>query len=65
MKEAITVIRTREIDYDTAKKEVLGYYQNYSESYDYEVADDLELDYEFVCQVLEDLEKEGRLGLVE
>ena len=45
MKEAITVIRTREIDYDTAKKEVLGYYQNYSESYDYAVADDLELDY--------------------
>ncbi|OPX60328.1 MAG: hypothetical protein A4E25_00613 [Methanobacterium sp. PtaB.Bin024] len=63
--KAIKVIKIREIDYDTAKKEILGYYKNYSESYDYEVADDLELDYEFVCQVLNELEQEGRLGLVE
>lgn len=56
-------IKIREIDYDTAKKEILGYHKNYSEAYDYEVADDLELDYEFVCQVLDELEKKGRLGL--
>jgi hypothetical protein len=63
--KAIKVIKIREVDYDTAKKEILGYYKNYSEAYDYEVADDLELDYKFVCQILEELEKEGRLGLVE
>jgi hypothetical protein len=38
----------RDVDYDTAKKEVLGYYRSYSEAYDYQVADDLELDYELV-----------------
>ncbi len=63
--KAIKVIKIRDIDYDTAKKEILGYYKNYAEAYDYDVADDLELDYEFVCQVLEELEREGRLGLVE
>ncbi len=63
--KAIKVINLRDVDYDTAKKEILGYYRNYSEAYDYEVAEDLELDYEFVCQVLEELEAEGRLGLIE
>lgn len=63
--KAIKVTKIREIDYDTAKKEILGYYKNYSEAFDYEVADDLELDYKFVCQILEELENEGRLGLVE
>jgi hypothetical protein len=63
--KAVKVINLRDIDYDTAKKEILGYYRSYSEAYDYEVADDLELDYEFVCQVLEELESEGRLGLIE
>jgi hypothetical protein len=63
--KAIKVIKIREIDYDTAKKEILDYYKNYSEAFDYQVADDLGLDYKFVCQILEELEKEGRLGLVE
>ena len=45
----------------TAKKEILGYYRNYNEAYDYEVSDNLELDYELVCQITEELEQEGRL----
>ena len=61
---AIKVIKVRDIDYNVAKKEVLGYYREYSEAYDYEVADDLELDYELVCQIVDELEKEGRLGAV-
>ncbi|MDP3066950.1 MAG: ribbon-helix-helix domain-containing protein [Methanobacteriaceae archaeon] len=62
---ATRVIKIRDVDYDEAKREVLGYYRSYSEAYDYEVADDLELDYEFVCQIADDLESEGRLGVVE
>jgi hypothetical protein len=60
----IKIINIREIDYNTAKKEILDYYQSNSESYDYQVADDLQLDYEFVCQILEDLEAEGHLGSI-
>lgn len=62
--KAIKVIKVRDVDYDTAKKEVLGYYRSYSEAYDYQVADDLELDYELVCQIVDELETEGRLGAV-
>lgn len=62
--KAIKVIKIREVDYDVAKKEVLGYYRKYLEAYDYEVADDLELDYELVCQIVDELESEGRLGVV-
>ncbi len=62
--KAIKVIKVREVQYDVAKKEVLGYYRNYTEAYDYEVADDLELDYELVCQIVDELEAEGRLGAV-
>lgn len=39
--------------------------RSYSEAYDYEVANDLELDYELVCQITDELEAEGRLGVVE
>ena len=60
--EEIKVIKVREVDYKTAKKEVLGYYKEYKESYDYHVAEDLELDYELVAQIVDELEKEGRLG---
>jgi hypothetical protein len=62
---AIKVIRIRDVDYVQAKREVLGYYRSYSEAYDYEVANDLELDYELVCQITDELEAEGRLGVVE
>jgi len=58
------VIKVRDIDYNTAKKEVLGYYQSYHEAYDYEVSEDLEIDYELVCEITEELEREGRLGVI-
>ena len=60
--KATKIIKLRDINYDEAKKEVLGYYKNYNESYDYEVAEDLELDYGLVCQITEELEREGRLS---
>ncbi len=60
---AIKVIKIRDIDYESAKREVLGYYRSYEEAYDYEVAHDLELDYWLVCEITEELEREGRLGV--
>jgi len=60
----IKVIKIREINYQEAKEEVLGYYRNYQEAYDYEVAEDLELDYELVVKITEELKREGRLEVV-
>lgn len=58
------MIKVREVDYNTAKKEVLDYYKNNLETYDYEAADDLELDYELVYQIVDELESERRLEVV-
>jgi Arc/MetJ-type ribon-helix-helix transcriptional regulator len=59
--KSIQVIKIRDINYETAKKEVLGYYQSYKEAYLSEVAEDLELDLELVVKITEELEKEKRL----
>jgi len=57
-------MKYRDVDYDTAKKEVTGYFQERGEAYPSEVEEDLELDYELVCQIIEELKREGRLGLL-
>ncbi len=59
--KAVKIIKIRDVDYESAKKEVLGYYRSYDEAYISEVSEDLELDLELVCQITEELEKEGRL----
>ena len=59
--KAIKVINIKDIDYETAKKEVLGYYKKYNEAYDYEASEHLELNHELVCQILKELKYEGRL----
>jgi len=53
-----------DIDYDTAKKEVMGYFQERGKAYPSDVEEDLELDYELVCQIVEELKREGRLELL-
>jgi Arc/MetJ-type ribon-helix-helix transcriptional regulator len=58
---AIKIIKYRNVDYETAKKEVMGYFQERGEAYASEVEDDLELDYELICQIMDELEREGRL----
>ena len=62
--KSIKVIKIRNIDYETAKKEVFGYYQSYDEAYLSEVSEDLELDLELVHQITEELEREGRLKVI-
>jgi Arc/MetJ-type ribon-helix-helix transcriptional regulator len=59
--KSIKVIKLREVDYETAKKEVLGYYQSYNGVYMSEVAENLELDIELVINITNELIREGRV----
>ena len=61
---AIKVIQYRDLDYETAKKEVAGYFQMKGEAYASDASTDLELDYELVCKIMDDLEKEGKMEAV-
>jgi Arc/MetJ-type ribon-helix-helix transcriptional regulator len=57
----IKVIKCRDVDCETAKKEILGYYKSRGESYPDEAALDLELDFDLVMKATMELRKEGRL----
>ena len=61
---AIKVIQYRDLDYETAKREVAGYFQMKGEAYASDASTDLELDYELVCKIMDDLEKEGKMEAV-
>jgi Arc/MetJ-type ribon-helix-helix transcriptional regulator len=62
---AIKVIEYRDVDYDTAKKEVAGYFQMKGEAYASDASTDLQLDYELVCKIMDDLEMEGNMETIE
>ena len=55
---AAKVIEIRNVDYSEAKREVLDFYRRYKEAFPHEVAEALELDYELVWRITEDLKKE-------
>jgi hypothetical protein len=59
------VVKARDIGYEEAKNEVLGYYRSYKEAYPHEVAEDLELDYDLVWKITEELKEEKRIEVVE
>ena len=61
---AIKVIEYRDVDYKTAKKEVAGYFQMKGEAYASDASTDLQLDYELVCNIMDDLEKEGKMETI-
>lgn len=60
--EGIEIIKLRDVDYKTAKKEVLGYYKKYGDAYPSDAANDLGLDMRMVMKIVKELTKEGRLG---
>jgi Arc/MetJ-type ribon-helix-helix transcriptional regulator len=62
---AIKVIEYHDVDYKTAKKEVAGYFQMKGEAYASDASTDLQLDYELVCKIMDDLEKEGKMETIE
>jgi hypothetical protein len=57
----IKVIEYCDADYETAKKEVAGYFQMKGEAYASDASTDLQLDYELVCEIMDELEKEGKM----
>jgi Arc/MetJ-type ribon-helix-helix transcriptional regulator len=57
----IKVIKCRDIDYDTAKKEIAGYFKRRGEAFPDEAAEDLELDFDLVMRIAEELRKDGTL----
>jgi hypothetical protein len=59
------IIEYRDLDYETAKKEVAGYFRMKGEAYASDASTDLQLDYELVCKIMDDLEKEGKMETVE
>jgi hypothetical protein len=62
---AIKVIECRDVDYETAKKEVAGYFQMKGVAYASDASTDLQLDYELVCKITDDWELEGKMESVE
>jgi Arc/MetJ-type ribon-helix-helix transcriptional regulator len=61
---AIKTIKYRDVDYETAKKEVMGYFQGRGEAYPSDIEEDLELDYKLICQIVDELKREGRLEVL-
>ncbi len=61
---AIKTIKYRNVDYETAKKEIIGYFQQRGEAYPSEIEEDLELDYQLICQIIAELKREGRLEVL-
>ena len=61
---AIKTIKYRDVDYETAKKEVRGYFQERGEAYPSDIEEDLELDYNLVRQIIDELKREGRLKVL-
>ena len=62
---AIKVIQYRDLDYEAAKKEVAGYFRMKGEAYASDASTDLELDFDLVCRIMDDLEKEGKMEAVQ
>jgi Arc/MetJ-type ribon-helix-helix transcriptional regulator len=48
-----------------AVREVAGYFQMKGEAYASDASTDLQLDYELVCKIMDDLEKEGKMETIE
>jgi hypothetical protein len=47
------------LDYELAKKMVIGYLQERAEAYPSDIEEDLERDYKLICQILEELKRVG------
>ena len=62
--DSIEVVKLRDIDYKTAKKEVLGYYEKYSEAYPSDIGNELGIDLRTVYQIVDELIKEKRVEYI-
>ena len=62
---AIKVIQYRDLDYEAAKKKVASYFRMKGEAYASDASTDLEQDYDLVCRIMDDLEREGKMEAVQ
>lgn len=60
--ERLRVVMVQDVDHETAKQMVLGYFKRNGKAYPSDAAADLELDLEQVFAIVEELSREGRLG---
>jgi len=63
--EGLEVIEVRDVDRETAKKEILDYYKIHKEAYPTEVANALCLDLELTWNITDELMRNGTLKVVE
>jgi len=42
----------------------MGYFQSKGEAYPSQIEEDLELDYKLICQIVDELKREGRLEVL-
>ena len=68
LKEAVGIaeVEIREIDGDQAKKEIAAFFAAHDGEtiFPSDVSADLRLDYDLVCQLIEQLEAEGSVGKI-
>jgi hypothetical protein len=57
-------IKYRDVDYECAKKEVMGYFQERGQAYPSDIEEDLEIDYKLICLIVEELNREGCLEVL-
>ncbi|MEK6957585.1 MAG: ribbon-helix-helix domain-containing protein [archaeon] len=63
--EKTEIIRLRDVDYATAKNEVIEYYRTHREAYPSDVANKLGISLEMAYKVVGELKKEKMLGVIE
>tara|TARA_Y100000310_G_scaffold343831_2_gene453348 strand:+ start:1861 stop:2199 length:339 start_codon:yes stop_codon:yes gene_type:complete len=63
--EETRVVQLREVDYKTAKRDVIEYYKKHKESYPSDAALDLGLDLEMVYKIVKELVNEKRAEFIE
>ncbi|MCR4335325.1 MAG: ribbon-helix-helix domain-containing protein [archaeon] len=63
--EGTEVIYLRDVDYGTAKKEILEYYKKNNEAYYEEIANELRLDLEMTVKIVDELIKEKKVEVIE
>ncbi|MCL2116118.1 MAG: hypothetical protein FWH29_07845 [Methanobrevibacter sp.] len=59
--KAIEVINIRDIDYETAKKEVLEYHETHETAYISEISENLKLDLSLTVNIIDELIKKGKI----
>ena len=63
--QKIEIVELQDIDYETAKKEILGYYQKHREAYPDEAANALGIGLELAMKIAKELIDEKKLGIIE